>query len=157
MEYTPLSTIFITWGPRLYIRHHWSWIDPLIFLFIIFFKYSTYIFTQCENFPECYKYLGQFPYITLQWRHNEHDGVSNHQPHYCLLNRLFRWKKTSKLRVTGPCAGNPPVTGEFPAQRTSNVKNVFIWWRLHGILRHLISSSTGQWNSEKSCLISINI
>ena len=39
----------------------------------------------------------------LQWRHNERDGVSNHQPHDCLLNRLFRRrsKKTSKLRVTG--------------------------------------------------------
>ena len=27
---------------------------------------------------------------SLWWRHNEHDGVSNHQPHSCLLNRLFR-------------------------------------------------------------------
>ena len=27
---------------------------------------------------------------TLQWRHNERDGVSNHQPHHCLLNRLFK-------------------------------------------------------------------
>ena len=27
---------------------------------------------------------------TLQWRHNERHGVSNHQPHVCLLNRLFR-------------------------------------------------------------------
>ena len=27
--------------------------------------------------------------ITLQWRHNERDGVSNHQPHNCLQNRLF--------------------------------------------------------------------
>ena len=26
----------------------------------------------------------------LQWHHNGHDGVSNHQPHDCLLNRLFR-------------------------------------------------------------------
>ena len=26
----------------------------------------------------------------LQWRHNERDGVSNHQPHECLLNRLFK-------------------------------------------------------------------
>ena len=33
-----------------------------------------------------------------------------------------RSKKTSKLRVTGLCAGNSPVTGEFPAQRTSNAK-----------------------------------
>ena len=44
----------------------------------------------------------------LHWRHNDHDGVSNHQPNGCLLNRLFRRrsKKTSKLRVTGLCAGN---------------------------------------------------
>ena len=25
-----------------------------------------------------------------EWRHNEHDGVSNHQPRNCLLNLLFR-------------------------------------------------------------------
>ena len=25
--------------------------------------------------------------LSLQWRHNERDGVSNHQPHDCLLNR----------------------------------------------------------------------
>ena len=28
--------------------------------------------------------------ILLGWRHNEHDGVSNHQPHDCLINRLFK-------------------------------------------------------------------
>ena len=49
-------------------------------------------------------------YQSLHWRHNEHDGVSNHQTHGYLLNRLFRRrsKKTSKLRVTGLCAGNSP-------------------------------------------------
>ena len=69
----------------------------------------------------------------LQWSHNEHDGVSKHQPHDCLLNRLFRRrsKKTSKLRVTGLCEGNSPVTGEFPAQRASNAENDSIWWRHH--------------------------
>ena len=41
-------------------------------------------------------------------------------------------KKTSKLRVTGLCAGNSPVTGEFPAQMASNVENVSIRWRHHG-------------------------
>ena len=58
----------------------------------------------------------------LQWRHNEHDGVSNHQPHDCLLKRLFRCRsrKTSKIRLTGLCAGNSPMTGEFPAQMASN-------------------------------------
>ena len=53
---------------------------------------------------------------TLHWRHNDHDGVSNHQPHGCLLNRLFRGrsKKTSKLRVTGLCAGNSPEPVNSP-------------------------------------------
>ena len=61
---------------------------------------------------------------TLQWRHNGHNGVSNHQPHHCLHNRLFRrrTKKTPKLRATGLCTGNSPMTGEFPAQRGSDEK-----------------------------------
>ena len=42
-------------------------------------------------------------------------------------------KKASKLRVTGLCAGNSPVTGEFPAQMTSNPENVSNWWRHHVI------------------------
>ena len=64
------------------------------------------------------------PGVTLHWRHNDHDGVSE-------LNRLFRRrsKETSKLRVTGLCVGNSPVTGEFPAQMASNAENVSIWWR----------------------------
>ena len=69
----------------------------------------------------------------LQWRHNGRDSVSNHQPHDCLLSRLFRRrsKKTSKLRVTGLCVGNLPGTGEFPAQMVSNAEYVSIWWRHH--------------------------
>ena len=71
--------------------------------------------------------------ITLQWRHNGHDSVSNHQPNHCSFNRLFirRSKKTSKLCVTGLCAGNSPGTGEFTAQMSSNAENVSIWWRHH--------------------------
>ena len=71
--------------------------------------------------------------IPLQWRHNGRDDVSNHQPDDCLLKRLFRRrsKKISQLCVTGLCAGNSPVTGEFPAQMAGNVENVSIWWRHH--------------------------
>ena len=78
-------------------------------------------------------YLGQK--ISLEWCHNEHDSISNHHPHDCLLNRLSRHrsKKTSKLHVTCLCAGNSPGTGEFPAQRASNKENVSIWWRHHDI------------------------
>ena len=70
----------------------------------------------------------------LHWRHIERDGVSNNQLHYCLLNcscRHHRSKKTSKLRVTGLCAGNSPVTGEFSAQKARYAENVYIWWRHH--------------------------
>ena len=83
-----------------------------------------------------------FEYITLLWRHNGRDSVSNHQPHGCLLNRLFRRisKKTSKLRVTGLCAGNSPVTGEFPAQMASNAENVSIWW--HHYVKNWIAKSS---------------
>ena len=82
-------------------------------------------------------YLGYFrlpeTFRAWLWRHNEPGGVSNHQPHNWLLNRLFanRSKKTSKLRVTGLCVGNSPETGEFPAQMASNAEKVSIWWRHH--------------------------
>ena len=54
--------------------------------------------------------------VALHWRHNYHGGVSNHQPHDCLLNRIFSptLKKTSKLRVTGLCAGNSPAPVNSP-------------------------------------------
>ena len=94
-------------------------------------SWSSLIFSNrhCGNFMGMtYRHL-----TTLQWHHNEHDGVSNQQPHNCLLNRLFRCrsKKTSKLCVTGLCKGNSLVTGEFPAQRASNAENVSIWWCRH--------------------------
>ena len=69
--------------------------------------------------------------LPLQWRHNELDGVSNHRCRHCLLNCWRRSKKTSKLRVTGLCARNSPVTGEFPAQKASNAEYVSFWWRHH--------------------------
>ena len=70
---------------------------------------------------------------SLQWRHNEHEGVSHHRRLDYLLCRLFkrRWEEKSKLHVTGLCEGNSPVTGEFSAQRASNAENASFWWRHH--------------------------
>ena len=72
---------------------------------------------------------------SLQWRHNGCDSVSIHRRLDCLLYRLFRRrsKKSWKLCVTGVCEGNSPLTGEFPAPRASNAKNVSIWWRHHDL------------------------
>ena len=85
---------------------------------------------------------------SLQWRHNERDGGSNHQPHDCLLNLLFRRrsKKTSELRATGPSGADRSgadrtqvgpmlaprtlLSGTIPQQRLSGVHNpwgILIW------------------------------
>ena len=60
----------------------------------------------------------------------------------CLFNRLFRRraKKTPKLRVTGLCEGNSPVTSEFPAQRASNVETVSTCWRHHVYVNQIAGS-----------------
>ena len=77
-------------------------------------------------------YISIYQYI-LEWRHNGRDDVSNHQPHQCLLNRLFRRrsKKTPKLRVTGLCA-------EFTRDRRIPRKN----GQWHGVCFHLMTSSS---------------
>ena len=110
--------------------------------------------TTCKNHKQCQQWYCHYQSIdpilqaadnkTLQWRHNGCDGVSDHQLHDCLLNRLFRRrsKKTSKLRVTGLCAGNSPGTGEFHAQMASNAANVSI--RHHGKVR-LVTFETHSW------------
>ena len=98
---------------------------------ITFCKRSNFISTQSA--------------AKLQWRHNERDGVSNHQRLGCLLNRLFRCrsKKTSKFRVPGLCEGSPWT---FPSQKASNAENTSIWWR-HDVLEISSaneSNTTGQ-------------
>ena len=70
----------------------------------------------------------------LHRRHNESDGVSNHQRLDGLLNRLFRRrsKKASTFRVTGLWEGNPPVTGEF-FHKVPVMRKMFSFakWRHH--------------------------
>ena len=70
---------------------------------------------------------------TLQWRHNDHDGISNHQP-----RRLFtqpsiqtQIKENIKAPCHWPLCGEFTGTGEFPTQRVSYAENVSIWWRHH--------------------------
>ena len=101
-----------------------------------------------------------------------HDGVSNYQPHHCLLNRLFgrRSRKASKLRVTGLCAGNSPgpvnsphkgpvtrkmVTVDDPIMAWHSVEspsmvdpqwNIWYWgskWNLHTVCRSAVGCEWG--------------
>ena len=103
-------------------------------------KYINYLLKDVSCWPQvmdpCLPFVRFTDYTSLRWRQNGCESVSNHQPHDCLLNRLFRRrsKQTSKLRVTGLCAGNSPGAGEFPAQMASYAENVSIWWRHHVLL-----------------------
>ena len=71
-------------------------------------KELGYIFLNVILFSCVVHYQYLYFWMTVQWRHNWCDSVSNHQPHDCLLNRLFRRRsmKTSELRATGLCVGN---------------------------------------------------
>ena len=114
-------------------------LENLFYHLIFAIEYHGVNFTKSTKICQSTFYLLRYMplkyvmFYTLRWRHNDHAGVSNHQPPGCLLNRLFRRKskKTSKLRVTGLCAGNSPGTGEFSAQMARYAENVSIWWRHH--------------------------
>ena len=58
----------------------------------------------------------EFRTSSLQWRHNESDGVPNDRRRDCLLNRLLRRrsKRTSKLHVTGLCGGIHRSSADSP-------------------------------------------
>ena len=77
--------------------------------------WSTNVNVTCRAWPLPVGFAYPHPVrnhftLGLHWRYNDQGGVSNHQPHGCLLKGLFGRisKKTSKLRVTGLCAGNSP-------------------------------------------------
>ena len=103
-----LTTINGTWLPFLWYMHH-SWLFLYTTILAVIISGCHRVGGPCPGSAQTtitYQRKG----VILHWRHNDHDGVSNHQPHGCLLNRLFRRrsKKTSKLRVTGLCVGNSP-------------------------------------------------
>ena len=106
--------------------HNWVFSEYILKLIVNVRHSQWYFHLKLENEKHQHSW-------TLQWRHNVHDGVSNHRRIDGLLNRLLRStsKKTSSLCVTGLCEGNSPVIGEFSLQRASNVENVSIRWRHH--------------------------
>ena len=82
-------------------------------------KYFPYKRSIALPSAQCYTFFlwaNELETMSLQQCHNGRDGVSNHQRLYCLLNPVCS-KKTSKLRATGFCEWNSPLTGEFPSQR----------------------------------------
>ena len=70
-------------------------------------------------------------FVPLQWRHNERDGVSNHQHLDCLLSRLLRCtsKKTPKLRVTAIVRVSHRWSVNSPRKGSVTRKMFPHWWR----------------------------
>ena len=124
-------------------RNAWALLITTDFFFIWFDNDDLIITSALWRslyHPTSSNTFGQWNFTpTLQWRHNEHGGVSNHRRLDCLVNRLFRRrsKKTLKLRVAGLCEENPAVTGGVPSQRASKAENVSTWWRNHGLGLHV--------------------
>ena len=120
------------------LRTHWGW-------------------KKCPTFGRrhLHIYFRERECTSLHWRHYDHDGVSNYQPHGCLLNCLFRRrsKKTSKLRVTGLLCREFTEAGEFPAQRASYAENVSIWWCHHVFYQKLQKFAPKNPNNKRSALI----
>ena len=69
-------------------------------------------------------------YVTLYIKVMSY-SISDHWQLNCLFN-MFRLttKKTAQLHITGPCEGNPPVTGGFPLQSASNTTNISMSWHI---------------------------
>ena len=132
-SYFPTVTFFrVTFFPVTFF--------PLLFFLLLSFLHSSLHPVSCTHLAK-FNYSG----VMMSAIASQITGVSNVCSAVCSAA-----KKTSKLSVTGICEGNSPVTGEFPAQRASNVENVSIWWR-HHVITYLI----GYWILTKLQEISI--
>ena len=94
--------------------------------------YICNIFVKLSTLWPYYDYTIKQTSITLQWRHNGRDSVSNHQPYVCLINSLFK-RRSRKHQSSASLAFVRRIhrSGEFPAQMASDAVNVSIWWRHH--------------------------
>ena len=100
-----------------------------------FDKYSTFKYISLEIIllTLSFRELPQFRSASLKWRHNEGNGVSNHQPHDCLLNRFF--KAQIKENIKAP--RHLPLWGDFTGGRwIPHTKG-----QLRGKCFHLMTSS----------------
>ena len=124
---------------------HWChlFVYEILFVSIIFIK-LTISAKQWANLHHCVCHLGtacdkgpKIPSPCLLNHYNDvimgaiASQITNLAIVYSMDDSRRRSKKTSKFRVNVLCAGNSPVSGEFPAQRASNTENVSILWRHH--------------------------
>ena len=79
--------------------------DIFIHVFQGFFTYTR----ATKRLFRCQKVIVTVTAKTLQWRHNESDGVSNHQPHDCLFK--------AQIKENTKAPRHWPLWGEFAGHR----------------------------------------
>ena len=114
------------------ILTHWS-LNKMAVILSMPFSYA---------FREWFKLFLSRSFWRTQSTH--YNDVSNHKPHGCLLNRLFRHrsKKTSKLRVTGLGIHGWPVNSPYRRPVTRKMFP-FASWENQLCLRWRLGSEQG--------------
>ena len=116
-----------------------------------FIYFHKFILVCLHQQGRSFIWYGGVHYLHIAWKgrpHNTHSPEYMSQADVCKylelhsqlpdLSKLDQWGTYKSnfhersVNITArSCAGNSRVTGEFPAQRTSNAENVSIWWRHH--------------------------
>ena len=98
---------------RLFVNGH-----PVLHVILVYNdlrRIGSSLFAADEEAEKCIIYKFSSWYLTtLQWRPNERDGVSNHQPHGCLKSTVYSGADQRKHQSSAHC---PFVCGEFTGER----------------------------------------
>ena len=88
--------------------------EALAAMVLDYFQWNTHLF-MAEWFVYAWlcEKVNSIQTFSWQWRHNKHNGISNRQPHDCLLNSLF--KAQIKENIKAP--RHWPLCEEFTDDR----------------------------------------
>ena len=124
------------WFVRSFVCH--SWILLLNHQLVTRQSYVVWYFSiLCCILPSM-TYI-KIVFGTLLFRHNEPDGVSNHQPHDCLLNRYsgtdqIKYRRSSSMAFVREEHRWPvnsphrwPLTRKFVSFDDVIIINIFLW------------------------------
>ena len=94
-----------------------------------YFWYKSYCTSIATHYRQIYNLAETYLGSSLQWRRNDHDGVSNGVSIVCSTvcsgaNQRKHQSSASLAFVTG-------IISWIPTQRASNADNVAIWWHHH--------------------------
>ena len=111
-----------TWFYFLFLQDAATFVNYTGWRFHFCLIQAHYMLRYGADICSCLPYLGLYTLknkvLSLQWRHNGRDGVSNHQPHDCLLNRLFgRRSKSASNSGADDCISEKNRSNHYTSNR----------------------------------------